>query len=61
MIVTCPKCRGAVEVPLSTWVRTEANASRTLDFARMILVTEAFGILDGEAEYSRRQELAVSW
>jgi hypothetical protein len=27
----------------------------------MILVTEVSGILDGEAEYSKRQELAVSW
>ena len=61
MIVTCPKCRLAVEVPLSTWVRNEANASRTLDFARMLLVTVVSGILDGEAQYSRRQELAVAW
>jgi hypothetical protein len=35
--------------------------SRKLDFASMVLVTQVSGMLDGEAQYTRRQELAVAW
>ena len=61
MIITCPKCRHAIEVPIGKWARNEEHVSRLLDFESMILTTNVSGMLDGEAMMHVREELAAAW
>jgi len=61
MIVTCPKCKRPFVVSQGCWTRNDANVARTLDFERMILVTQVSGMLDGEAQYSLGKDLDDAW